>query len=89
MHPSARKTLMWIAIGLAAGGAMHLYYVQEMLAAFALFAAVFGCILAVILFGVILDLAGKALLGFVEERVKDLPDHAQTTAAASERRLRG
>ena len=58
---------MWF--GLAALEAMQLYYVQEMLAALLLFAALFAVAAIVALIFFVVDWAGESALAWAEPRV--------------------
>ena len=59
-------TWKWIGIGLGAFVAMHIYYVQEMIAALAIFSVLFlaGSIVALVIF--LLDRAGRQITEWAE-----------------------
>jgi|SRR6185437_4418988 len=62
---SAKK---WLGYGLAAGAAVQLYYVQEMIAALIIFAVLFAVVAAGALFLFILDSVGQRTVAWAEPR---------------------
>ena len=62
---SAKK---WLGYGLAAGAALQLYYVQEMIAALIIFAVLFAVVAVGALFLFVLDSVGQRTVAWAEPR---------------------
>lgn len=73
----SQRGLTLALAGLAAVAAMKFYYVEEMLAALALFTVLFGCVEAALVLLYTLDRAGRAALGFIELRAREFVQHAR------------
>ena len=84
----SRKGFVMALLGLAALVAMRSYYVEEMLAALALFTVLFGCAEALLLLLYGLDRVGGAAVEFIELRMRELLQHARGFRNISEPRTR-
>lgn len=73
----SQRMVKWILIGFIAVVSMRFYYVQEMLAALALFAALFSCVAAVLLILFLLDRACETVLGFLKLHRKTVLQHGR------------
>jgi hypothetical protein len=61
-----RRVLKLVVLATAAGIAMRVFYVRELIAALIIFSVLFACVLAVVLMVVLLDCASEAAFAWVE-----------------------
>lgn len=61
-----RRVLKLVVLATAAGIAMRIFYVRELIAALIIFSVLFACVLAVVLMVVSLDCASEAAFAWVE-----------------------
>jgi hypothetical protein len=84
----SQKALIIIVIGFTAFAATRLYYLQEMLAALILFAALFSGVAAVLLLLFVLGRTGEAILDDLELLAKKALQHASAWRTFSQPRSR-
>jgi uncharacterized membrane protein YqjE len=68
--PSEKKARKWMWVGLAAFGALQIYFVREMLAALLLFTGAFIIFAIIALVFYVVDRAGQWGLGWAGERAR-------------------
>jgi hypothetical protein len=84
-----RRLVTRFLVGCIAFLASRVYYIQEMVAALALFAVFFSCIAVVVLLLIVLERGGEVLLRFFELYAKNLvlQAHARRTLASHGTRI--
>jgi hypothetical protein len=61
-----RKSFRWTLLAIGVVGALNLYFVQQMIAAFLLFSALFACLACILLGVFLIDHVARTGLGWAE-----------------------
>jgi hypothetical protein len=61
-----QKSFRWTLLAIGVLGGLNLYFVQQMIAAFLIFSALFACLAGILLVVFLIDYVGQASLGWAE-----------------------